>query len=161
MASTWDREMLFTIGKAMGEEFWSFGKHQQLGPCIDLCLDPRAGRSAESGGEDPYLSGQTGASVIKGIQTTPVIATVKHFMVESKQSYRHNCNQIYTDRWMMEHFGTNFRTSVQEGASMSIMSSYNLLNGVHGCRKSSFASNNTQRALGISLLCSFRLGCSS
>lgn len=131
MAATWDKDMLWTIGKAMGEEFWAFGKNQQLGPCIDLCRDPRSGRNAESGSEDPYLSGQIGVAVIKGIQTTPVIATVKHFMVESKQAYRNDCNQIYTERWMMEHFGYNFRTSIQEGASMSIMSSYNLVNGIH------------------------------
>jgi len=131
MAATWDKALLKQIGKAMGEEFWAFGKHQQLGPCIDLCRDPRAGRSAESGGEDPYLSGQIGASVIQGIQTTPVIATVKHFMVESKQSNRNTSNQIYTNRWLMEHYGYNFRTSVQEGASMSIMSAYNLINGIH------------------------------
>lgn len=134
MASTFDKTMLFNIGKAMGEEFWAFGKQQQLGPCIDLARDPRAGRSAESGGEDPYLSGQIGAAVIKGIQTTPVIATVKHLMVESKQAYRNSCNEIYTERWLMEHYGYNFRTAVQEGGSMSIMSSYNLINGIQAAQ---------------------------
>lgn len=134
MAATWDRGLLTGIGQAMGEEFHAFGKHQQLGPCIDLARDPRAGRTAESGGEDPYLSGQIAASVIKGIQTTPVIATVKHFMVESKQSNRNTSNQIYTERWLMEHYGYNFRTAVQEGGSMSIMSSYNLINGTHAAQ---------------------------
>jgi len=131
MAATWDMDMLYRVGKAMGEEFWANGVHQQLGPCIDLCRDPRGGRSAETAGEDPFLSGNVGASLIKGIQTTPVIATIKHFMVEAKQSNRNTGNQIYTDRWMLEHYGYNFRFATQEGGPMSLMDAYNLINGVH------------------------------
>lgn len=130
MAATWDKAMLEKIGRSMGEEFWTLGIHQQLGPCIDLARDPRAGRAAESGGEDPYLAGQIGAIVTKGIQSTPVLATIKHFMVESKQAYRNSCNEIYTERWLMEHYGYNFRNTVQEGAVFSIMSAYNLVNGI-------------------------------
>ncbi len=131
VAATWDKSFAFKLGKAMGEEFWAFGIHQQLGPTIDLTQDPRAGRNAESGGEDPYLCGQLGFNVTRGIQTTPVIATVKHFMVEGKQSNRTTRNEIFTDRWATEHYGYNFRTVVQEGAVMSVMASYNLINGTY------------------------------
>jgi len=131
MAATWDMDMLFRVGKAMGEEFWANGVHQQLGPCIDICRDPRGGRSAETAGEDPFLSGNIGSALIKGIQTTPVIATIKHFMIEAKQSTRNTSNQIYTDRWMLEHYGYNFRFSTQEGGPLSLMDAYNLINGVH------------------------------
>lgn len=130
MAATWDKSIAFQSGVAMGKEFWAHGRHQQLGPCIDLAQDPRAGRNAETGGEDPYLCGQIGMYVTRGIQTTPVIATVKHFMVEGKQAYRHERNEIFTDRWASEHYGYNFRTVVQDGAAMSVMVSYNLINGV-------------------------------
>jgi len=132
MAATFDMNMLYQVGKAMGEEFWVNGIQQQLGPCIDLCRDPRAGRSAESGGEDPYLSGRVGAAIISAVQAnTPVISTVKHFMVESKQSNRNTCNEIFTDRWMLEHYGYNFRYATQEGGPLSLMDAYNLINGVH------------------------------
>jgi beta-glucosidase len=132
MAATFDMDMLYKVGKAMGEEFWVNGINQQLGPCIDLCRDPRAGRSAESGSEDPFLSGHVGAALIKGIQSnSPVIATIKHFMVESKQSNRNTCNELYTDRWMLEHYGYNFRYSTQEGGPLSLMDAYNLINGIH------------------------------
>lgn len=130
IAATWDKSIAYKCGAAMGEEFWAFGRHQQLGPCIDLTQDPRAGRNAESGGEDPFLCGQIGAYITRGIQTTPVIATVKHFMIEGKQSNRNERNEIFTDRWASEHYGYNFRTVVQEGAVMSTMVSYNLINGV-------------------------------
>jgi beta-glucosidase len=144
VAATWDISIAEKVGKAMGEEFWSFGYHQQLGPCIDLCRDPRAGRSTEGAGEDPYLSGQIGTSLTKGIQTSPVIATVKHFMVESKQAYRESCNEIFTERWMMEHYGYNFRTTMQEGACFSIMQAYNLINGVY-CSENSKLQDTTLR----------------
>ncbi|MBF9222926.1 glycoside hydrolase family 3 C-terminal domain-containing protein [Hymenobacter ruricola] len=131
MVSTWHRGLAEQVGQAMGEEFWAFGKQQQLGPCIDLAQDPRGGRSAESGGEDPYLIGQLQSRVAKGIQKTPVMATVKHFMIEGKQSTRHSRNELFTDRGVMEHYGYNFRTVVQEGAVLSVMSAYNLINGEH------------------------------
>ena len=131
LVSTWDRHLAQQVGQAMGEEVWAFGKQQQLGPCIDLTQDPRAGRSAEGGGEDPFLIGQVTSHVAKGIQTTPVIATVKHFMIEGKQATRHTRNEVFTDRGVMEHYGYSFRTVVQEAAVLSAMSSYNLLNGEH------------------------------
>ncbi len=131
LVATWNRSLAQQVGQAMGEEFWAFGKHQQLGPCIDLVQDPRGGRSAESGGEDPFLIGQVASHIAKGIQTTPVMATVKHFMIEGKQATRHTRNELFTDRGVMEHYGYNFRTVIQEGAVLSVMSAYNLLNGEH------------------------------
>jgi len=131
MAATWDEDLLLKVGKAMGEEFWANGYNQQLGPCIDLARDPRAGRTAESAGEDPFLSGHVGAALNIGIQQTPVIATIKHFMVESKQSNRNTCNEIFTERLMQEHYGYNFRYSVQKSGVLSLMAAYNLINGVH------------------------------
>ncbi|MBD2722992.1 glycoside hydrolase family 3 C-terminal domain-containing protein [Hymenobacter armeniacus] len=131
LVSTWHRGLAEQVGQAMGEEFWAFGKQQQLGPCIDLTQDPRGGRSAESGGEDPYLIGQVQSRVAFGIQKTPVMATVKHFMIEGKQATRHTRNELFTDRGVMEHYGYHFRTVVQEGAVLSVMSAYNLINGEH------------------------------
>jgi beta-glucosidase len=131
MVSTWNRSLAEQVGQAMGEEFWAFGKQQQLGPCIDLAQDPRGGRSAESGGEDPYLIGQLQSRVAFGIQKTPVMATVKHFMIEGKQATRNERNELFTDRGVMEHYGYHFRTVVQEGAVLSVMSAYNLINGEH------------------------------
>lgn len=130
MAAMWDRELLQRLGRAMGEEFWADGQHVALGPCIDITLDPRAGRTAESGGEDPYLAGQAGAAFIRGVQEMPVIACLKHFEVESKQAYRKTCDEQISERDLMQFFGLNFRMALQEGVPMSLMSSYNLINGV-------------------------------
>jgi beta-glucosidase len=131
MAATWDTDLINRVGTAMGEEFWAHGKHQQLGPCIDLCRDPRNGRSPETSGEDPYLSGEIAKAVITGIQQTPVIATVKHYNLVNRQQYRENSDITISDRWLMEHYGNGFRMAVQEGGVQSVMNAYNLINGVH------------------------------
>lgn len=129
MAATWDPGLIERVGEAMGREFAVKGRHQALGPCIDLCRDPRNGRSAESSGEDPFLSAQITTALVKGIQSQPVIATVKHYNGVNRQSNRHTSNVIISQRLLMEHYGLNFRTAVQQGGALSVMNAYNLING--------------------------------
>ena len=129
MAASWDVNLVYRIGNAMGKEFRGKGKNQALGPCMDLCRDPRNGRSPESGGEDPYLCAQITSALISGMQSTPCIATAKHFNCVNKQNNRHYNNVIITERLLREHYGLNFRTAVQRGGAMSVMNAYNLING--------------------------------
>ena len=129
MAATWDVNLVSRIGRATGKEFRGKGKHQALGPCMDLCRDPRNGRSPESGGEDPFLCGQITTALIKGIQSTACIATAKHFNCVNKQNNRHNNDVTITQRMLMEHYGLNFRNAVQMGGLFSVMNAYNLING--------------------------------
>ncbi|MDH3268247.1 MAG: glycoside hydrolase family 3 C-terminal domain-containing protein [Ignavibacteria bacterium] len=129
MAATWDPELIFNVGISMGKEFKGKGRHQALGPCMDLCRDPRNGRSPETGGEDPYLNAKITTALIQGIQNTGVIATAKHFNLVNKQNIRHNSNIIIDQRTLIEHYGLNFRSAVQEGGVMSVMNAYNLING--------------------------------
>ena len=129
MAATWDPALTKLIGKAMGEEFWGKGKNQALGPCMDINRDPRNGRSPESGGEDPYLDAQITTSVVEGIQTNPVIATIKHFNGNNRETNRTSNNDIISQQLLMEEYGLNFRNAVQIGGAMSVMNAYNLING--------------------------------
>ena len=129
MAATWDPELVYNIGVAMGKEFKAKGRHQALGPAMDLCRDPRNGRSPESGGEDPFLDAKITTALIQGIQKVGVIATAKHFNLVNKQNIRHTSNIIIDQRMLIEHYGLNFRSAVQEGGVMSVMNAYNLING--------------------------------
>ncbi len=129
MAATWDPDLISNVGLAMGKEFKGKGRHQALGPCMDLCRDPRNGRSPESSGEDPYLSAKITTALIKGIQNAGVIATAKHFNLVNKQNIRHTSNIIIDQRTLIEHYGLNFRSAVQGGGVMSVMNAYNLING--------------------------------
>ncbi|MEO8398933.1 MAG: glycoside hydrolase family 3 C-terminal domain-containing protein [Ignavibacteriaceae bacterium] len=130
MAATWDRDLIYNVGVAMGKEFKGKGKNQALGPCMDLCRDPRNGRSPESGGEDPYLISQITSELIKGIQDAGCIATAKHFNGVNKQNNRFNNNYTISERNLMEHYGLNFRNAVQQGGALSVMNAYNLINGL-------------------------------
>lgn len=129
MAATWDTDLAYRVGEAMGKEFRGKGKHQMLGPAMDMTRDPRNGRTPESGGEDPYLNAMINSFVTQGVQSTPAIATIKHYNGKHKQNNRTNNNYIFTQRLLMEHYGLNFRKSVQDGGAFSVMSAYNLING--------------------------------
>ncbi|MDD8016926.1 MAG: glycoside hydrolase family 3 C-terminal domain-containing protein [Bacteroidota bacterium] len=129
MAAMWDTSMAHRIGVAMGKEFRGKGKSQALGPCLDLGRDVRNGRSAESGGEDPYLDAQTTTAVVKGVQSTPAIATIKHYNANHRENGRTTNNIIAPLRSLTEMNGLTFRTAVQEGGAFSVMNAYNLING--------------------------------
>lgn len=129
MAATWDPALMQRVGVALGKEFRAKGKHQALGPCLDLCRDPRNGRSAETGGEDPYLCALITTALVKGIQSTSCIATVKHYNGNHRETTRTNNNVLVSQRLLMEHYGLSFRTAVQQGGAMSVMNAYNLING--------------------------------
>lgn len=128
-AATWDPGLIERMGQAMGEEFYAKGKNQALGPCIDLTRDPRNGRSPESGGEDPYLDAVITSALVRGIQKTPVIATLKHYNCVNHQDNRVNRRVVISKRNLMEHYGLNFRTGVQMGGALCVMNAYNLVNG--------------------------------
>ncbi len=141
MAATWDVDLAERVGIALGKEFRGKGKDQMLGPAIDLTRDPRNGRTPESGGEDPYLNAQINASVVKGVQSTGVIATAKHYNGKHKQIGRNDNDYTISQRNLREHYGLNFRTSVQESGVMSIMSAYNRVNGDQAAESSNLLSD--------------------
>jgi beta-glucosidase len=128
MAATWDVELAYRVGIAMGKEFRGKGKHQALGPCLDIDRDPRNGRSPETGGEDSYLCAQITTAVAKGIQTTPTIATIKHFNANHRENGRTQNNITAGQKALHEEVGLAFRTAVQQGGVFSVMNAYNQIN---------------------------------
>jgi beta-glucosidase len=129
MASMWDVELARRIGEAMGKEFRGKGKHQALGPCLDIDRDPRNGRSPETGGEDPYLCAQITTAVVQGIQSTPCIATIKHYNANHRENGRTSNNITASQRVLHEDAGLAFRTAVQRGGAFCVMNAYNQING--------------------------------
>ena len=129
MASSWDVELAQRIGIAMGKEFRGKGKTQGLGPCLDIDRDPRNGRTPETGGEDPYLCAQITAAVVKGMQTSPLVATVKHYNANHRENGRTSNNIVASQAMLHDLAGLAFRTAVQQGGTLSVMNAYNLING--------------------------------
>jgi len=124
IASTWDTNLAFRMAKAMGNEFVAKGINQALAPTLYLCNDPRNGRSGESYGEDPFLCAKIGTSTVKGLQSTPLIATIKSYICENAQNTRMTDTITVSRRMLMEHWGWPFKQCIQDANAMSVMSAY-------------------------------------
>lgn len=129
MAATWDEELLYSLGDAIGLEAFSRGARFAYGPVLDIARDPRWSRVEETFGEDPYLSGTLGGAVIRGMQNY-VGATVKHFAAYGIPEGGHNGAAAQTGtNILLSDYLSNFEIAVKNGAK-SIMTSYNAIDGV-------------------------------
>ncbi|MFC1414327.1 glycoside hydrolase family 3 C-terminal domain-containing protein [Streptacidiphilus sp. N1-12] len=136
VASTWDTAAEQTYGSVIGAEEAAKGTTVDLGPTINITRDPRWGRAFESMGEDPYLNGQLGAADIRGVQSTGVMAQVKHLAVYNQETNRNtpSDNAVISNRAMQEIYLPAFQDSVQQGAASSVMCSYSTVNGTYACQ---------------------------
>ncbi|MEC3998222.1 glycoside hydrolase family 3 C-terminal domain-containing protein [Actinacidiphila sp. DG2A-62] len=136
LAATWDTAAEQSYGRIIGEEQAAKGTVVDLGPTINIDRDPRWGRAFESVGEDPYLNGQLGAADIRGVQSTGVMAQVKHLAVYNQETNRNtpSDNAVIGDKALQEIYLPAFRASVQQGAASSVMCSYSTVNGTYACQ---------------------------
>jgi beta-glucosidase len=129
MAATWNEELLYKIGDAIGAEAAGRGAQFAFGPVLDIARDPRWSRVEETFGEDPYLSGTLGSAVISGMQNH-LGATVKHFAAYGIPEGGHNGAAAQTGpNNLSSDYLLNFEIAVKNGAK-SIMTSYNAIDGV-------------------------------
>jgi beta-glucosidase len=135
-AATWDTSAEQLYGQVIGSEQAAKGTTIDLGPTINIVRDPRWGRAFESIGEDPYLNGTLGAADIQGVQSTGVMAQVKHFAVYNQETNRNtpSDNAVVSNRTMQEIYLPAFQDSVQQGAASSVMCSYSSINGTYACQ---------------------------
>ncbi|MFD0635556.1 glycoside hydrolase family 3 C-terminal domain-containing protein [Catenulispora yoronensis] len=135
-ASTWDTAALGRYGQVIGAEEASKGATVDLGPTINIVRDPRWGRAFESIGEDPYLNGVLGAADIRGVQSTGVMAQVKHLAVYNQETNRNtpSDNAIVDARTLQEIYLPAFSQSIGAGAASSVMCSYTTINGTYACQ---------------------------
>ena len=129
LAATWDEELLYRVGDAIGAEAAGRGAQFGFGPVLDIARDPRWSRVEEGFGEDPYLSGTLGSAVIQGMQRH-LAATVKHFAAYGIPEGGHNGAASQTGpHYLMSDYLANFEIAVKNGAK-SIMTSYNAIDGM-------------------------------
>lgn len=131
VANSWDAALGEKIGAALGEEAAAQEVSVLLGPGLNMKRNPLCGRSFEYFSEDPYLAGKLAAGYIRGIQSKGVAACPKHFAVNSQETRRMASDSIVDERTLREIYLTGFEIAVKEGHPRSIMSSYNLINGVY------------------------------
>jgi beta-glucosidase len=131
MAATWDTELVQREGQAIGQEVKALGRDMILGPTVNINRVPLWGRNFEGYGEDPYLAGRLGVAYVKGVQSEGVIPSVKHFAANNEEFERHRIDAQIDERTLHEIYFPAFKAAVQEGNAWTVMSAYNLLNGVH------------------------------
>ena len=131
LACSWDESLEEEIGEAMAREAASKDTSLLLTPGVNIKRNPLCGRNFEYFSEDPLLSGKMGAAFIKGTQSYHVGSCVKHFACNSQESYRNISNSIVDERALNELYLKPFEIAVKEANPWAIMTSYNLINGVH------------------------------
>jgi len=115
----------------MGQESIAKGAHILLGPTMNTQRSPLGGRGFESYSEDPLLAGKMGAAVVRGIQSTGVSATIKHFVCNDQEDARQAVNAIVTERALREIYLMPFMITEREARPWAYMTAYNKLNGLH------------------------------
>ena len=133
VAATFNKELMYDIGKAQGEENREKGINTFLSPCVNIMRTPQAGRVWEAYGEDPYHSGVCAAQMIKGIQDAGVIATIKHFVGNDQETLRHASSSNIEMGPLMDIYVEPFYRAIFEGNVGSIMAAYNAVNDVYCC----------------------------
>jgi beta-glucosidase-like glycosyl hydrolase len=129
--ASFDADLVTRMGELIGESMRSLGIHQGLAPVLDVIRDPRWGRVDECISEDPYLVGTLGTSYVRGLQSTGVHATLKHFVGYSASRSGRNFAPVHAGgRELADVLLVPFEMGVLDGGVRSVMSSYNEIDGV-------------------------------
>jgi beta-glucosidase len=138
LAATFDPELVESLFSMTAAAARTRGAHQALTPVVDVARDPRWGRVEETYGEDPYLVSRMGIAAVRGFQGDAtfgdkrhVIATLKHFAAHGQPESGTNCAPVnVSERLLRETFLYTFKEAIQKGGAMSVMASYNEIDGI-------------------------------
>jgi beta-glucosidase len=130
-AASWDAELWYRLGAALGRDCRARGVHILLAPGVNIYRSALCGRNFEYAGEDPFLSARFGVAYVRGVQDQGVSATIKHFAVNYQEYGRHTVSSDLDERTLHEVYLPAFKAAVTEGGSGALMTAYNLVNGVH------------------------------
>ena len=130
LAQTWDVEWARRHGEVLGAECRDRGVDQLLGPGVNIMRNPLCGRNWEYLGEDPVLAAKLCVPFIRGVQGFDVAATVKHYCLNNQELARGTVDTHVDDRTLNEIYLPAFRAAVKEAGVLSVMSSYNKIDGL-------------------------------
>ena len=148
-ASTFNKTLMYEVGKAQGKEFREKGIHVALGPAMNIQRNPQGGRIWESYGDDPFLSGTVATQVIKGIQSNGVIACAKHFVGNDQETNRKNSSSNIKEQALWEIYMEPFYRSVKDAEVGAIMAGYNAVNGTYCVNNSKIINEYLKEKIGF------------
>lgn len=132
LAASFDREMAKLLGETLGEECQAENVSTILGPAMNIKRSPLCGRNFEYYSEDPLVSGLTAAAITQGVQAHKGCGTtIKHYAANNQETNRSFNNSQVSERAMREIYLRGFGICVKNAQPRAVMTSYNLLNGIH------------------------------
>jgi beta-glucosidase len=133
LASTWNRDLVFEVGQALGEECLAEDVAVILGPGANIKRSPLCGRNFEYFSEDPYLSGEIASSHINGVQSKGIGTSLKHYVANNQEYRRMFIDSVVDERALHELYLAGFEKAVKQSQPWTVMCSYNKINGIYGC----------------------------
>ena len=131
LAQSFDRKLVREVGEGMNADLRAMNIDILLGPGVNIHRNPLCGRNFEYFSEDPLLAGEMAAAITQGIQKdNTAAACVKHYALNNQETNRHANNSVCSERAMREIYLEPFRISINKGKALSLMTSYNLVNGI-------------------------------
>jgi beta-glucosidase len=129
LAATWNPDLAYLLGTALGEEAKTRGKDILLGPAVNITRVPTGGRTFEYMSEDPLLNARLTVGYINGVQDRGVAACVKHFALNNQETNRGRVNVIVDERALREIYLVPFEAAVREASVFTVMAAYNKYTG--------------------------------
>ncbi|PSK36547.1 hypothetical protein C7M61_004020 [Candidozyma pseudohaemuli] len=127
----WNTDLMYDLGKMMGEQCRAKGAHVLMGPNINMVRNPLCGRSFETLGEDPILSGLLALAYCQGVHDTNIMICPKHMVCNDKEDYRMTMNVLISERALREIYLMPFMLVQKYANPEMYMTAYNRLNGSH------------------------------
>lgn len=130
LAATWNNQLGYEMGEAIGKEAKVYGVHGWYAPAVNLHRTSMGGRNFEYFSEDPVLSGKMGAAVIKGAQAQDIIVFMKHFAMNDQETNARSGLYVWANEQSIRELHLRpFEIAVKEGETLGTMSSFSLING--------------------------------
>ncbi|MFA6860810.1 MAG: glycoside hydrolase family 3 C-terminal domain-containing protein [Bacilli bacterium] len=153
LSSTWNEELAYQYGQAVGAEAKKDGIQMWLAPAINIHRNPLGGRNFEYASEDPLISGKFSSNIINGCQSLGVAVCLKHFAVNSQETNRFSYDAQVSERALREVYLKGFEIAVKEAHPYSIMTSYNQANGKYVSSNYQFVSSLLRDEWGFNGVC--------